>query len=454
MASVPGPYLNSDKSSFAYTSVTKRWPAIIQQIADDLNGAEGDERAAEERPKLTDLLFSLKQDLETDAVISHLPAEAIDSEIYNSEIDAYQESSKETLKWHSAPWLLSECYLYRKIQHFFDSSKYWKSYDMFGHAKNTTFTKSSDAVSSLADRYVKISEQLGETLKGADHATKVAALELLFHELLSTSLWGNATDLSLLVTVSLEELKKLQVAAESRDKEMLLANDFEAVWKQLNSQVGGRVDIVLDNSGFELYTDLVLTLFLLDSNLAEQVVLHPKSQPWFVSDVVPRDFGSVISMLADEKVFPEQRNALNSIVEKLTNYMNDGSIVIRTSTFWTTSLPFWEIKENGKAKGDQVWRDFRASKLVIFKGDLNYRKLTGDVMWNRDTPFTVATQDLAHANIPIVSLRTVKADVCVGLPEGKGASLAAKWKSEHPDQPEEAWSWSGSYAVISALTKS
>lgn len=454
MTSVPGPYVNSNKSSFAYTSVTKRWPAIIQQIAEDLNSAESDEHAAEERPKLTDLLFSLKQDLETDAVIPHLPSDAINSAVYNSEIDACQESTKETLRWHSAPWLLSECYLYRKIQHFFDSSNSWKSYDMFGHAKNSTFTKSSDAVSSLAERYVKISEQLSETLKGADHATKVAALELLFHELLSTSLWGNATDLSLLVTVSLEELKKLQVAAESRDKEMLLANDFEITWKQLNSQVGGRVDIVLDNSGFEVYTDLVLALFLLDSNLAEQIVLHPKSQPWFVSDVVPGDFGSVISMLADENVFPKQRSALNNIVEKLTNYMNDGSIVIRTSTFWTTALPFWEINENGKGKGDEVWKNLRASKLVIFKGDLNYRKLTGDVMWKRETPFTEATQDLAHANIPIVSLRTVKADVCVGLPEGKAESLVAKWKSEHPDQPGEAWSWSGNYAVISALTKS
>src|SRR5205085_2900262 len=66
-----------------------------------------------------------------------------------------------------------------------------------------------------------------------------------------------------------------------------------------------RVDIVLDNAGFELFVDLVLTGYLLESGLATHVVLHPKNIPWFVSDVVPRDFADTLNVLQNAKAFYE-----------------------------------------------------------------------------------------------------------------------------------------------------
>ena len=89
---------------------------------------------------------------------------------------------------------------------------------------------------------------------------------------------------------------------------------------------------------------------------------------------------------------------------------------------------------------------------MILKGDLNYRKLTGDLAWARTTPFATAVQDLASSQVPLVTLRTVKADVCVGLPEGKAEELGAKWIEQHPHDLPNAWSWSGHFAVVNFLS--
>ena len=56
---------------------------------------------------------------------------------------------------------------------------------------------------------------------------------------------------------------------------MLLADHSERVWLEV-SRRGGRMDLVLDNAGFELVTDLCLADFLVTSGLASKVVLHAK----------------------------------------------------------------------------------------------------------------------------------------------------------------------------------
>ncbi len=55
------------------------------------------------------------------------------------------------------------------------------------------------------------------------------------------------------------------------------------------------MDIVLDNAGLELYTDLVLADFLISSGLAARVVLHGKLLPWFVSDTLEEDLDVMLA---------------------------------------------------------------------------------------------------------------------------------------------------------------
>jgi len=57
------------------------------------------------------------------------------------------------------------------------------------------------------------------------------------------------------------------------------------------------------------------------------------------------------------------------------------------------------------------------------------------------TPFGTAIGSLA-GKIPVLSLRTSKADVIVGLPEGLGEAMNA-------DESKRGWKVNGRYALIS-----
>jgi hypothetical protein len=57
------------------------------------------------------------------------------------------------------------------------------------------------------------------------------------------------------------------------------------------------MDVVLDNAGLELYTDLLMADFLVTSGLASKVALHGKLLPWFVSDTLAGDMEAVLSAL-------------------------------------------------------------------------------------------------------------------------------------------------------------
>jgi len=76
-------------------------------------------------------------------------------------------------------------------------------------------------------------------------------------------LWGNSTDLSLLINMTEEQIKSLQstggdhLAATEKN---ILGNHLHQLWecvKTMRDNTGGRVDFVLDNAGFELYCDCV-----------------------------------------------------------------------------------------------------------------------------------------------------------------------------------------------------
>jgi len=77
------------------------------------------------------------------------------------------------------------------------------------------------------------------------------------------------------------------------------------------------------------------------------------------------------------------------------------------------------------------------SSLVIVKGDANYRRLIGDRQWDTTTPLAqvVAPWFPSH----LAALRTLKAEVAVGLREGQAAAL---------QEEDASWWTSGKYGSI------
>lgn len=258
----------------------------------------------------------------------------------------------------------------------------------------STFRSSRPAVLELAARYKDIISQMGKK-EPSEEAEKI-----LFMEMCEICLWGNATDLSLLTSLTYEDIQKLQGSeARKASEKNIIVNDLEAAYdvllkaKKANSP-DRRVDIVLDNAGFELYVDLILAGYLLSAGLATTVVLHPKSIPWFVSDVVPADFASLLGAIADPQSFystpseDEQHQGktptplsetevdeLSYLFDQWSTFHAEGQLVLRPNRFWTAAGSFWRLPGTASS----LYEDLQTSELVIFKGDLNYRKLVGDV---------------------------------------------------------------------------
>lgn len=258
----------------------------------------------------------------------------------------------------------------------------------------STFRSSRPAVVELATRYHDLVKQMSKD------GTDDEAEKILFMEMCEICLWGNATDLSLLTSLTYEDIQKLQGSEARKASEAnILVNDLGAAYDVLkkakkDGKKERRVDIVLDNAGFELYVDLILAGFLLSSGLATNIVLHPKSIPWFVSDVVPKDFADLLNALhtsqsfystpSDEEVnagtVPEplpqkQVDELSFLFSSWSEFHAEGQLTIRSNGFWTEGGSFWRLPTSAP----QLHEDLKESEFVIFKGDLNYRKLVGDV---------------------------------------------------------------------------
>ncbi|KAG0346975.1 hypothetical protein BG004_000385 [Podila humilis] len=315
-----------------------------------------------------------------------------------------------------------------------------------------------------------------------------------FFELAQVCLWGNATDLSLLdnpdqakveelqkrmmmtrsdsqttrsissssqttittsTTTKEEEARAAQKSELEKHADKILQNDLDQLWDKVKILRNGRIDIILDNAGFELYVDLVFADYLVRAGFASEIVFHAKTIPWFVSDVMPFDFQWTLDQLSlpsaetdhtasaaksffDPSELSEQM-ALKDLGRKWQGYVESGVWKVVGHDYWTSCYPFHHLPTLPSAQ--DLFQDMSKSDLWIFKGDLNYRKLVYDCKWPTTTPFITAIGTLADPQVPsLVTFRTCKANVVVGLKEGV---------EERVEKESKNWMVSGEYAVIS-----
>ena len=383
-------------------------------------------------------LTSLRKSMLENAVLEPIPLDGRpDIESYNKEFNTLTDR-----EWLAAPWLYTECYMYRLIHTYFTLSTHlWHSFDIFATSKSISLAGSKKGIIELVKRFRAVLSTIAEK-QAVDEETEKA----IFEEMIQISLWGNATDLSLLTSLSVEELNSRQgKAVRESNKKNILVDDTEQVWSLLSrlrsSGYSKDIHIVLDNAGFELLADLVFAGYLVESGYAQKIVFHGKRMPWFVSDVMTEDLYYLIEGFLDGTTYNDisatDQNELQEAGKYWKGLMQSDKLEFRTELFWTTQHPFGRlpIVEPG------LFEDLADADLVIYKGDLNYRKLTYDGLWPHSTPFNQALGPLAKKHggqgIRSLVLRTAKADVCVGLKPGQEKDL------------EEGWTRHGKYAVVS-----
>lgn len=313
----------------------------------------------------------------------------------------------EGLNWLEIPWFFAEEYFYVRILEatgYYHPGPGYKR-DPYAGQKLLGLDSSREAIRNLAD-------QVGY----AEHRPPSTLRESLAHLLLN-DLWGNQNDLSLWPVQKSDNGNglsggKAAPANGGRNgagddkidtaRKHILSDDLATVMEYFSSLSphSARVDILLDNAGYELVCDLALADFLLSSQSAAQVTLHAKIQPVFVSDALEKDIHNTLDYLVFEGHLSCQAMAI-----RLRNSLVNGRLVLRSHPFWTSPLAAWEMPE-------ALFAELSEANLLIVKGDANYRRLLGDRHWPLDMPFTSVVHYLPCATL---ALRTLKSEIAVGV---------------------------------------
>lgn len=406
--------------SFAYVSIKVRLPTILSQTIDILSKKKENylrslaEEAEEEFKMFITQLVRLRSDMQSNKPLRKLVGEAPDIEIYNKALDLQSVKISQPT-YFNATWLFVECYTYRRIMEAIEQTKLLTNIDPFQLQKEDMFYRTVIIMAPMANL-------LQDIVNSPDEEK-----EQNFLSLLKLNLWGNKCDLSL--TLGRLKYETETMADLDNLNRFLLVDDSQRIWDALTecgeSQI---VDIILDNAGYELFTDMCIADYIIKNKYAERVRFYVKTLPWFVSDVTAKDFTWTLHQLKVGK-----NSTLKKIADRWNNYMRIKAWTVEEHSFWT--LPF---TYNEMAKWDlNLYRKLSEAKLIIFKGDLNYRKLFGEKNWRSTKSIISALQGFHPSKIGI--LRTLKAHIICGLPEGT---------AEDTEEKDSDWLITGKYGII------
>ncbi|MEW5626507.1 damage-control phosphatase ARMT1 family protein [Streptomyces hydrogenans] len=378
--------VGNEPGSFAWGVLAKRHPALIRQVRDAFPLGRQQREA-----------FDALLDEITNGVVQPLDPAEHDHERW---ADWGQEHFGRS--WYDAPFLWAEGYFYRRLLGavgYFGTGP-WQGVDPFAPFKQAELRGAA----------------VDEELRALDTLASAAAEERAT-ALLHASLWGNRADLGFQVSAG------EPAVADAAAVLALVADDSATLWQLLRAGTSATVAVVADNTGRELIPDLVLIDHLLQHRHAEQVVLHVKPHPYYVSDAMTADVVDCLRRLT------EAPNEAGRIGGRLWAAMAAGSLEVRTHPFFCAPLPYEEMPED-------LRKEFVGATVTILKGDLNYRRLVGDRLWHPTVPFAERT---AYFPGPVAALRTLKSDVIVGLEHGTLDAL---------ERSGAAWRTSGTHALI------
>ncbi len=377
MNSLPEPFRGRTDPGWTEYSIAVRLPEIIQRVISENAFPQ----------EFVDRLESLRAEIPYQPLRELLPDGYGDWAAWN-EILAHCTGQN----WFEVPWLVSEFFLYRRIL------------ESIGYFNECPFRAHDPYAFQKSEGFSAVLKPIDDLLKwiGQKRESKVEGKSIL-GDLFHHNLEGNRVDLSLWPVA---EGKNQQDQLPENARDFILADDSAEALDWIFSRKIQRVDLLMDNAGFEMLSDLSMMTFLLEQGVVDQVVLHVKPYPIFVSDVIEADIHHCIRLLkGQEKKYP----ALASFGEQLERFWTEDKIEIMSEGFWGLPLAFWEMDT-------EVEQNLSKAELIISKGDANYRRLIGDLHWSPFTPFGAV---VSYLPAPLLAIRVVKSEPGVGFSEQK-----------------------------------
>lgn len=354
----------SEKDSFAEFTVRERFPKIFKEVCSE---------QYDEFIECTTVADGIKEG-------DHAGLAALKKAVapYNDK----------TLKqfFHDEPFFLVEFYFYHLL---LCKRNYGKlRFDFFAFKKDASYKDKGAEYSKLLEilfKECKKTPAAKTDIAGNDPDTDEDVEERI-KKVLLFSLTSNTGDLS-----QLHEIKSETVFA--------LCDETDCCIGYLTDKCYNCFDIICDNSGAELFSDINLAVLCILYGMAKKVILHVKPCPFFVSDATLDDFAKLLALLT--------ANGKNPELQKL---LHEQKIEVHTDDFWVQPYYFDSMPDNLK-------RHFKKSDLVIVKGDLNYRRLVKDCRWEH-TDRLKDRSLLRKADgslIPVIAPRVLKSDLVIGI---------------------------------------
>jgi len=475
--SIPPPLSARDKSSFAYKTISDRLPVIIVKTIDFLHRQRkdlqkyglkivSDTSATEVETDVKTViayLAELRKQLETNKPLVLLDTLELETQLchFNDDVEPWNKALEAckfddgTLpRWFDSAWLLVECYLYRRIKDAMLRTKHLKMFDPFIEQKRAACRASLNQMNVIAVHLANVETSIKDSVNQCHPSERTE-----FNTFVQLALWANKSDLSI-SGMSADKILSQTLATNIRDsldplQKNILCNNISELWfkfQSIKSQFKARVgdcsqpdskspifiDLVADNSGYEIFVDLclvnILSLMLTDTKTKDSVKfrIHVKRMPWFVSDALRQDIDWLLEFITAS----ERDSSLQALGENWRASLESGHWTVHDHKFWTLPHDYSEMS----TMASDLYASLAESKLIIFKGDLNYRKLTGDRKWHILTPFRAALREFGPA--PLVALRTAKADVVVGIED-----METFARINNNELPRD-WMISGNFGLI------
>lgn len=383
----PAPIRTDGSNPFAAHTMQVRLPKTIETVC-QVN--------ANYPLSLLNDLTRLAQAIQRDEIIPMIasyPTPPPDFALWQTAFKMQHATTGQPSTWLNAEWFFAETVFYR---HIIDLVR-WAETDRDPFAPLKAHELQQPSLWHALDQALSLEGDVTDRLP----------------TLFKMAMWGNRIDLSHV------DSAKFGVQADDAfvvvdDAHQVVQHLIRAQGSMFNSPSRGAVHFVLDNAGTELAFDLALADALL-SGVADEVVLHVKYCPTFVSDATTSDVRELMNLCASGESVVTSANIIN-MGKRLVRAFVDGRLRTASHAFWNSSHFLWQL-------ADELAGVFAGSLLVILKGDLNYRRAVGDALWTTPTTWAEAT---AYFPAPLLTLRTLKSDALVGIPADHAELLTAQ----------------------------